>query len=296
MYLYIKIKRNFLFFLIALIFFSFVELHHNSSINNISTHKNPIKISINKPVKAETETWIKPVEGTISNTFGNSYRFYNVYRAGHTGIDIKTGVGTPVHAVAKGLVKYVKKKPNMRYGYYIVLEHENGLFTLYGHLQKLNVKINEKVNQGDTIAYTGISGLASYPHLHFEITNRVPIRDGAWGYNYICDRRSDSAINKEKAKKVTLEKMPEFDFLPLNTIQEKFAFPEANEKHIDYFFRMKNHLCIEEPITPITYYNPVKFLPKYEKSIMPEFIKIRRTIRSKVAYNSVKGAKVKNIP
>lgn len=237
---------------------------------------NSINVIQTKPAESHESiqhkiTWIKPVEGTISNPFGNDYKFYNVYRAGHTGIDIKTKVGTSIYSVDKGIVKFIKTKPNMKYGYYIVIEHENGLYTLYAHLQKILVKLNQHVNQGDIIANTGISGLASYPHLHFEVIDRVPIKDGAWGYNYICDKRSQSLINKERNKKVIFDKKFEFDFLPLTTIQEKFSFMNLDKKYIAHFYRMKNKICTEKPIIPITYYNPELLLPSYEHSDMPRF-------------------------
>lgn len=231
--------------------------------------------------RSENEHWIKPVEGTIPNPFGNNYRFYNMYRAGHTGIDIKARIGTPVHAVADGVVKLIKTKRNMRYGNYLVLEHKMGLNTLYAHLQKVLVTMDQKVKQGEVIGYTGISGLASFPHLHFEVTNKLPIRDGAWGYNYICQRRSDILVNKENEKRNLFEKVPLFDFLPITTIQTKFSFIEADKKVMDHFYRMKDNICIERRISPITYYNPEKFLPRFEHSPMPDFTKIIKHKTSK---------------
>lgn len=228
-------------------------------------------------VRGEDKNWIKPVEGTIPNPFGNNYRFFNMYRAGHTGIDIKAEIGTPVHAVADGIVKFIKTKRNMRYGNYIVLQHKNGLYTLYAHLQKVTVTLNQNVNQGTVIARTGVSGLASFPHLHFEVTNEVPIRDGAWGYNYICQRRTENLINKEMMKKNKFEKVPSYDFLPLTEIQTKFSFINYDYKKIEYFYRMKDNICIEKTIAPITYYNPEKFLPKYQYSAMVDFNKLPKT-------------------
>lgn len=219
----------------------------------------------------ESVKWIKPVQGTIPNHFGNSYEFYDVFRAGHTGVDIATHVGSNVHVVADGIIRFIKTKPNMRYGNYIVVEHENGLYTLYAHLQKVLVTIDEKVTQGTVIARSGISGLASYPHVHFEVLNKVPVRDGAWGYNYICERRSESVLNKERLMRDTHEGLPVYDFMPLHEILEKFSFMNTEKKTMSHFYRMKDNICVEKPINEITYYNPENFLPKYEHSIMPEF-------------------------
>lgn len=215
--------------------------------------------------------WIKPVEGTIPNPFGNNYEFYDVYRAGHTGIDITSRVGNSVVAVADGVVRLIKTKPNMRYGNYIVIEHDNGLYTLYGHLKSVNVTHDEIIKQGQLIGHSGMSGLASYPHLHFEVLDRLPVRDGAWGYNYICERRSEEIISRERNKRLFFEKMPVYDFLPLSLIQQQFSFLNNDNKYIEHFYRMKDNVCVEKKISPITYYNPENFLPKYERSVMPSF-------------------------
>ncbi|MFN8576407.1 MAG: M23 family metallopeptidase [Candidatus Sericytochromatia bacterium] len=240
------------------LFILIIVLASNIQVNNVSANN-------------ISPSWIKPVEGTIPNPFGNNYEFYDVYRAGHTGVDITSKVGTEVHAVGEGIVKFIKTKPNMRYGNYIVLEHNNGLFTLYGHLKNVLVTIDEVVKQGQIIGHSGMSGLASYPHVHFEVIDRVPVRDGAWGYNYICERRNEEIINKERSKRLFFERMPVYDFLPISTIQEKFSFLGVDSKHMEHFYRMKDNICVEKPISPITYYNPENYLPKYDKSTMPHF-------------------------
>ena len=242
------------------------------------------------------EAWIKPVKGTITNPFGNGYNFFGYYRAGHTGIDIKAPVGTSVVAVAAGRVKYLKTKPNMRYGNYIVIEHNNGLYSLYAHLQKVFVKLNEKVSKNDVIGKVGVSGLASYPHLHFEVVDRIPSRDGAWGYNYICQLIGDKKFKTLLEKKLITYKDEKEDkdlvrfqveeektnpkfadanvvALPLSDVEQKFNFLNVHEKKITHFFRAKKNTCEEKLIEPITYYNPENFLPKYEKSVLPDFRK-----------------------
>jgi murein DD-endopeptidase MepM/ murein hydrolase activator NlpD len=215
--------------------------------------------------------WVKPIQGTIANPFGNGYVFYGYYRAGHTGIDIKAEIGTPVVASKEGIVRYIQTKPNMRYGYYVVIEHDNGLHTLYGHLQKILVPLNKRVNQGEVIATSGISGLASYPHLHFEITDKIPVRDGAWGYNYICKMKKGGNPNIEDIREDKILPGQIVDFIPFPEIQQKFNFLNAYQKQFNYFYRMKKNHCIEEPISPLTYYNPELFLPAYEKSSLPDF-------------------------
>lgn len=241
---------------------SHIDVSKNSTLSLKESNKDNFKNGVK---------WIKPVDGLIPNPFGNTYRFFNMYRAGHTGIDISAKIGTPVYSVDNGIIKFIKTKHNMRYGNYIVIEHKKDLFSLYAHLQKLNVKLNQTVKQGDIIGYTGVSGLASYPHLHFEVLDSIPIRDGAWGYNYICKVRPDNEIKKADYKRNIFNKDTYYDFLPLTTIKDKFAFENKSFEHIEHFYRMKNNVCIEEPIKPITYFNPEDFLPKYDKAEMPVF-------------------------
>ena len=130
--------------------------------------------------------WILPVQGKITNPFGNSYRYYQIYRGGHTGVDISAKRGAPVLAVADGKVVRVFQAPNQRYGQYVIVQHGPKLYSLYGHLQQIHVRNGQQVRQGQPLATVGITGAAGYPHLHIEALDRLPRRDGAWGYLYIC--------------------------------------------------------------------------------------------------------------
>ena len=89
----------------------------------------------------------------------------------HNGVDIAGPVGTEVYAAEKGEVVVAGNQdrfcPRGAYGKYIVIRHENGLTTLYGHLSRQTVVAGDKVNRGDIIAYMGRSGWATGPHLHF---------------------------------------------------------------------------------------------------------------------------------
>lgn len=238
-------------------------------------------------------SWIKPIEGTIPNPFGNGYHFYGSYRAGHTGIDINAKVGTPVKAVADGIVRYIKPKNNLRYGLYVVIEHENKLFSLSGHLSKIGVKLKQKVKQGDIIGFSGVSGLASYPHIHFEVIDRIPIRDGAYGYNYICTHRKFKVEPKEEQQKKFLSnKPPIYDLLPLSKVIEEFSFLNQDKKEMDKFYRMKSGHCVEVKLPKIVYYNPENFFSSFEKAEMPEFKLLKKRIVSIKRKSLLKNQKV----
>ncbi|MCH5199064.1 MAG: M23 family metallopeptidase, partial [Oscillospiraceae bacterium] len=89
----------------------------------------------------------------------------------HGGIDTCVSGGTygkSVVAAANGTVLTASYMAN-GYGYYVLIDHGNGLYTLYGHNSRLNVSTGQTVKQGDVIAYAGESGYAFGAHVHFEV-------------------------------------------------------------------------------------------------------------------------------
>ncbi len=123
--------------------------------------------------------FIKPVEGKITSDFG--YRKAPVSGAtnNHSGIDIGVPVGTLVKAVADGTV--IAANGGMRgYGNGVFIDHGviNGkrVVSEYGHLDSFNVKVGDKVKQGQVIAKSGNTGISSGPHLHITIReNNIPV-------------------------------------------------------------------------------------------------------------------------
>lgn len=86
----------------------------------------------------------------------------------HRGIDVNVIKGEPVIAALPGKV-IMSKYNSGGYGHYVLLEHENGIQTLYGHLSERLVKIGETVFPGDVVGLAGNTGKSSAAHLHFEI-------------------------------------------------------------------------------------------------------------------------------
>ncbi|OIO19164.1 MAG: hypothetical protein CO029_02685 [Candidatus Magasanikbacteria bacterium CG_4_9_14_0_2_um_filter_41_10] len=88
----------------------------------------------------------------------------------HTGLDISGGgTGTPIYASRGGTVKISQCGYNGGYGCYIILDHGDGVNTLYGHASQLYVSAGETIIQGQTIAAMGNTGRSTGPHLHFEV-------------------------------------------------------------------------------------------------------------------------------
>jgi murein DD-endopeptidase MepM/ murein hydrolase activator NlpD len=91
----------------------------------------------------------------------------NLIRA-HKGIDFAAPTGTPVWAAGDGRVIFAGRKGG--YGNVVVLDHAHGITTVYGHLSRFahGLRIGDRVSQGNVIAYVGMTGLATGPHLHYE--------------------------------------------------------------------------------------------------------------------------------
>ena len=86
----------------------------------------------------------------------------------HSGVDLAVAEGTPVYAADNGKVIVAEDSGN-GYGNYIILDHQNGLKTLYGHNSTLLVSVGDIVAKGDKIALSGNTGNSTGPHLHFEV-------------------------------------------------------------------------------------------------------------------------------
>lgn len=111
--------------------------------------------------------FIWPTSGPITSPFG--YRIHPIFgtQIYHSGIDIGVDTGTPIMAADSGVV--VEADWLGGYGYAVVIDHGNGLSTLYGHNSELAVSPGQSVQQGQVIAYAGSTGYSTGPHCHFEV-------------------------------------------------------------------------------------------------------------------------------
>jgi len=87
----------------------------------------------------------------------------------HTGIDLRAKRNTKIYAPADGVINFAGFHKKSGYGIMIILDHNYGFRTLYGHMSKAKVKKGDVVRKGDLIGYTGNTGLSSGPHLHYEL-------------------------------------------------------------------------------------------------------------------------------
>ncbi len=115
-----------------------------------------------------------PVSGRITSGFGYRSDPITNRKAWHKGIDIAASYGISIKAAASG--KVILAGYYNELGQTVIIDHGNGLASVYGHSSKLLVKKGQVVKKGDGIAKVGSSGRATGSHLHFEIrVNDVPI-------------------------------------------------------------------------------------------------------------------------
>ena len=120
-------------------------------------------------IKGSEKQWsgkfIKPIDSFITQGFGHR-QIINGKRSGnHRGMDLRAKIGTKVLAPNKG--KIVFADTLKAFGGTLVLDHGQGIHTLYFHLSKFKVTLGQTVKKGEIIALSGNSGISSGPHLHW---------------------------------------------------------------------------------------------------------------------------------
>ncbi len=134
-------------------------------------------------LKAEIDPTTFPAPGTkalayplddvfITQKFGKTVDSVRLYTSGtHNGIDFRATLGTPVKAAGDGIVVGTGDTDiacrGASYGRWVMIKHKNGLSTIYGHLDLIKVTEGQQVNVGDVVGYSGSTGYATGPHLHF---------------------------------------------------------------------------------------------------------------------------------
>ena len=116
----------------------------------------------------ESTPSILPTPGWLSSSYSES-RMHPIHNRPlpHPGVDISAPKGTSIYAAAKGQV--IRAGWVVGYGLTIEIDHGFGYVTLYGHASELVASQNEEVQRGDVIARVGSTGIATSPHLHYEV-------------------------------------------------------------------------------------------------------------------------------
>ena len=115
----------------------------------------------------EKYAWKAPTKGWVSSPYGWRNHPVRKKRIFHAGLDLAAPKGTAIYSVAPGRVIFAGTRGG--YGKVVIIAHENGLSTRYGHCSKLLVKNGQLVKEGQLIAKVGATGVATGNHLHFEV-------------------------------------------------------------------------------------------------------------------------------
>jgi murein DD-endopeptidase MepM/ murein hydrolase activator NlpD len=129
------------------------------------------------------QRFVWPVQGRISGRFGNQRVYNGSPKSPHSGMDIAVPQGTPVLAPAAGIVTFANADLYLTGGT-VLLDHGHGVSSNFLHLSRIDVKVGDRVEQGQVIGAVGATGRATGPHLH-------------WGMNWF-DVRIDPLLVLER--------------------------------------------------------------------------------------------------
>ncbi len=133
-----------------------------------------------------------PVTGRINSSFGRRSDPFSGEGAYHPGVDLEAHIGTPVRAAGDGVIRFAEWQG--AYGRAVVIDHGGGIQTLYGHLSRFSVIAGQPIRRGEVIGYSGATGRASGPHLHYEVrVGGTPVNP----YHYLAQSARTVASAKQ---------------------------------------------------------------------------------------------------
>lgn len=137
---------------------------------------------LERKAKLDRTPSLLPVNGFLARGFGIKPDPFTGQERLHSGVDLATSIGTPVHAPADGIVLSAGYQP--QYGNIITIDHGDGVQTCYGHLSRFAVKAKMRIHRGDVIGYVGNTGYSTGPHVHYEVhVNGKPVNPMNYIYN-----------------------------------------------------------------------------------------------------------------
>lgn len=152
-----------------------------------------------REIRRDAERWAWPVRDVrVTSHFGERGRSF------HEGIDLKAPPGTPIHAVQRGQVVYAARRIR-GYGLMVIVQHPSGLSTVYAHNSRLLVRKGDRVRRGQRIAFSGATGRARGPHLHFEIRDGVAAVNP---YRVLPPRPGAGTPDRRRAGPIEVQDLP----------------------------------------------------------------------------------------
>ncbi|MCV6608806.1 MAG: peptidoglycan DD-metalloendopeptidase family protein [Campylobacterales bacterium] len=145
-----------------------IKLSKEDKLRAEKEYKEAMKVynSISDEVLWEKD-FIHPMDSKITSPFGTKRVFNKLVKRYHTGIDFRAKSGTPIISSNDGVVRIAKDR--FYAGGSVVVDHGQGIYTCYYHMSKIDVKVGDKVAQGDLLGLSGATGRVTGPHLHFSV-------------------------------------------------------------------------------------------------------------------------------
>jgi murein DD-endopeptidase MepM/ murein hydrolase activator NlpD len=160
---------------------------------------------------------------TITGRFGQRRHPVTGDKKYHNGIDFRAAVGTPIYATADGAVEYSGFHKKSGYGNLIIINHNFGFKSYYGHLNKNKVRSGRLVKKGQLIGYSGNTGISTGPHLHYEVRYLFKPLNPVRFLNWSMDNYQQVFTQEKGIKWDGLREM-----LPINRLEMPLqSLPEA---------------------------------------------------------------------
>ncbi|MCM2283755.1 MAG: peptidoglycan DD-metalloendopeptidase family protein [Desulfobacula sp.] len=156
------------------------EMHQQVAQTKVAVEKNALdfkqlikQLEQKRNLLAATPS-IRPVNGWVTSGFGSRVSPFTGQQEFHSGIDISNAPGTKIIAPANGRVATAAEKVYI--GNLVIIDHDHGRSTKYGHLKEILVNPGQEVKRGDVIGLVGNTGRSTGPHLHYEVLiNGTPV-------------------------------------------------------------------------------------------------------------------------
>jgi len=167
------------------------------------------KLAEDKEKFLEAIPAIQPVNNISLTRVASGYGFrtdpFTKVRKFHFGMDFTAPRGTPVYATGDGIVKRADNSAT-GYGKHIRIDHGFGYVSLYAHLFKYNVRVNQRVKRGDLIGFVGSTGRSEAPHLHYEVfKDGIRINPINFYYGNLSAEEFDKLLEKASLENQSLD-------------------------------------------------------------------------------------------
>ncbi|MFK7873108.1 MAG: M23 family metallopeptidase [Oligoflexales bacterium] len=157
------------------------DLGRESSLQAMSLQKLMSTLTTKRSLLNHIPT-MAPVKGWVASRFGMRTSPFTGRQTMHKGMDIAANIGTPIRAPADGVVVFSGKKSG--FGNFVVIAHEFGVVSRYGHNAQNTVRAGQRVRRGEQIATVGMTGRTTGPHLHYEVwVNSQPVNPNRFIFN-----------------------------------------------------------------------------------------------------------------